>query len=259
MLVSRRLSSSNFQRLYMHRTRTLLFRILDLVTHWWIYHPQPVPVLSFPTDIHLNILIHLLKDAYIHDTQDSKDVIVAFDRTVDVSTPAFCDSSPLPPSSPNIRPFSSLSPISPIASFEADPDILEESTTPGSDCTLVLSTPTDDWKRIDLGIKNDLITYLYVVAKAYAPAAELDGPFEETSLLLTPFQPCQWSEAFLSFYTFPTWCFAGFRTAYDGSIVCDCLCSTRLESCSGETPDGHLNASRLTDGLGDGFPAAFNP
>ena len=84
--------------------------------------------------------------------------------------------------------------------------------------------------------KNDLISHLSV-AEAYLSAlvSELDDPFEKSSLLLTPFQPCQWSEAFLSFYNFPTWCFAGLRAAYDGSVVCDCLCSTRLELCSGDT------------------------
>jgi len=84
--------------------------------------------------------------------------------------------------------------------------------------------------------------------------AELDGPFEvlsESSFILTPFQLCQWSEAFLSFYTFPTWCFAGLRAAYDGSIVCDCLCSTILKSFSAEASDGRLNSLVLTDELGD--------
>ena len=81
---------------------------------------------------------------------------------------------------------------------------------------------------------------------------ELDGPFEvpaASSCLLTPFQPCQWSEAFLSFYTFPTWCFAGLRAAYDGSIVCACLCCTNVKSCSGETAHSDLTAFVLTDGL----------
>jgi hypothetical protein len=84
--------------------------------------------------------------------------------------------------------------------------------------------------------KNVLITHLFAVAETYMSAlvAELDGPFEKSSLVLTPFQSCQWSEAFLSFYIFPTWCFSGLRIAYDGSIVCSCLCSTRLESCAGE-------------------------
>ena len=104
--------------------------------------------------------------------------------------------------------------------------------------------------------KNDLICRLSV-AEAYLSSlvTELDGPFEKSSLLLTPSEPCQWSEAFLSFYTFPTWCFAGLRVAYDGSIVCDCLCSTRLELCSGDTD---LISLVLTDDdpeLDDGLAA----
>jgi hypothetical protein len=95
--------------------------------------------------------------------------------------------------------------------------------------------------------KNDLINYLSVAEACLSTlVAELDGPFEKSSLLLTPFRPCEWSEAFLSFYNFPTWCFAGLRTAYDGSVVCDCLCSTRLEPCSGDT---HLTPLVLTDDL----------
>ena len=96
--------------------------------------------------------------------------------------------------------------------------------------------------------KNDLIDP-QTVAEAYLSALvpELDGPFENRSRLLTPFQLCQWSEAFLSFYTFPTWCFDGIRVAYDGSAVCDCLCSPiRLEPCSGDT---HLISLAITDGL----------
>lgn len=73
----------------------------------------------------------------------------------------------------------------------------------------------------------------------YGLVPELDGPFEESSSCS---QPCQWSEAFLMFYPFPTWCFAGLRVGYDGSIVCDCLCAARLDSCSGEILFGHLNA-----------------
>jgi hypothetical protein len=94
------------------------------------------------------------------------------------------------------------------------------------------STSADDWKH-NLGIEliQSLVFLSSLRPASYALVAELDGPFEKSSPLLTPFQPCQWSDAFLSFYTFPTWCFSGFRTAYDGSVVCDCLCSTRLESC----------------------------
>ena len=93
--------------------------------------------------------------------------------------------------------------------------------------------------------KNDFINYL-PVAEASALVTELDGPFEKGSLLLTPFQLCQWSEAFLSFYIFPTWCFAGLRATYYGSVVCDCLCSTRLELCPSET---HMISLVLTDDL----------
>ena len=80
--------------------------------------------------------------------------------------------------------------------------------------------------------------------------SELDGPLEVpavSSCLLTPLQPCQRFEAFLSFYTFPTWCFAGLRAACDGSIVCACF--TNVKSCFGETVHSDLTAFVLTDGL----------
>ena len=77
------------------------------------------------------------------------------------------------------------------------------------------------------------------------PDPELDGPFEGS--LLIAFQPCPWSETFLAFYTFPTWRFSGLRAAYDGSIICDCLCSATLKSCVDETPYAHLHAFVLTD------------
>ena len=97
------------------------------------------------------------KDAYIHDFKVLEDDIVASDCTVDVLASAFCDSSPLPPSSPIIWPSSSPPPVSRIASPEVDRDLKKESTVPGSDCTLVLdhdsSASTDDWKRVDLGTR----------------------------------------------------------------------------------------------------------
>ena len=97
-----------------------------------------------------------VKDAYIHDSKVSEDVIVASDCTVDISASAFRDSSPLPPSSPIIWPYSSLPPVSRIASPEGDLDPLKESTMPGSDCILILDhdsfASTDVWK-LDLGIR----------------------------------------------------------------------------------------------------------
>lgn len=194
------------------------------------------------------------KGAYIHDPKISEDIIVASDSTVDLLTPAIRDSSPLPPSSPppsspSILPSSSLICK---ASPEVNFNLSTESTTPGSDGTLVLdrgfSIPPDEWKRINLGIKLiDSVIYFFVAESyMFIPVAELDGNFDKSPQLT----PCQWSEAFLSFYTFPTWCFSGFRTAYDGSIVCDCLCFTRLKLCS----DG--SHSVLTGGLGDGLLSA---
>ena len=94
------------------------------------------------------------KDAYIHDSKIPEGVIVASDCTIDISVSACRGSSPLPPSSPIIRPSSSLPPISRKVSPEVDPDLIAMS---GSDCILVLdhgsSATTDDWKRIDLGIR----------------------------------------------------------------------------------------------------------
>ena len=99
------------------------------------------------------------KDAYIHDSKVSEDAIVASDCTIEILASACRDSSPLPPSSPIILPSSSPPPVSRIASPEVDSDLIKESTItiPESDCILVLdhgsSTSTDDWKRIDLGIR----------------------------------------------------------------------------------------------------------
>ena len=96
------------------------------------------------------------KGAYIHDSKVSEDIIVASDPTIDISASAFCDSSLLPPSSPSIWP-SSLPPISRIASPEVYPNLLNESTSLGSDCILKkdhdFSAFTDEWKRVELGIK----------------------------------------------------------------------------------------------------------
>lgn len=100
-----------------------------------------------------------LKDAYIHDSNVSENAIVASDSTIDsdILASSLRDSSPLPPSSPIILPSSSPPPVTRIASPEVDPNLVNESTIPGSDYILVLdhgsSTSTDNWKRIDLGIR----------------------------------------------------------------------------------------------------------
>jgi hypothetical protein len=96
------------------------------------------------------------KGAYIHDSKVSEDIVVASDPTINISASAFRDSSLLPPSSPSIW-LSSLPPISRIASSEVYPDLLNRSTTLGSDCILKLdhdfSAFTHEWKRVELGIK----------------------------------------------------------------------------------------------------------
>ena len=129
--------------------------ILNMAIRWQTLHLWPVPILSRRMRIYLDTKIHLwiVKRAYIHDSKDSEGVIVASDC---ISAPAYHDSSPLPPSSPDIWPSSSLPPVSRIASPGVDPDLRKESTAPGSDCIFVLdydfSTSSDDWKRIDLGV-----------------------------------------------------------------------------------------------------------